>query len=145
MIYQKERTLILLHEEDYREYKIVIINHGTHPCGYIGTKKINNMLFNKSYEELSKIGYEEDVHYGFTYSGFGIANFYSNYWFIVWDYAHCGDYRGDYIGYDYIDQSGNKKWTTEEILEEARKEVEKMEKTKLKEIVIKKLVIDNEN
>ncbi len=59
-----------------------------------------------------------DVHGGLTYSSdklyIGINTVLDNSWFIGWDYAHLGDYVS------FIDCIGDKKWTTNEMIEECK-------------------------
>ena len=125
MKYSTKRRFEILHEEDYKGYKIVIVNLGTHPTAYIGVTK-GSILYEVSYDKLSEDGYYGIVHGGFTYSNFGLSDKYKDIWFIGWDYAHLGDY----MGY-YLETSGMKRWTTKEILKEARKQVDDFLKLKL--------------
>ena len=99
-------------------YGILIRNiRGSHPCGYI---KLPDEIANKIKESDShycedSIWIDADIHGGITFCG--EMDDYEGF-FIGWDYAHCDDYV--YFGYDVPHYSDEKKWTTEEILEEAR-------------------------
>lgn len=101
-------------------YGILIKNiHGSHPCGYIKIPKElkNKIVVDDEVEVENALWVDAPVHGGFTFFGkMRIQDFYE--WFIGWDYAHLGDYCG-YAG--SISRPGSeKKWTTEEILEEAK-------------------------
>lgn len=102
-------------------YGILIENiHGSHPCGYIKLPKElkNKIIVDVGDEEVENMLWvDAPVHGGFTFFGKRhVQDFYE--WFIGWDYAHLDDYCG-YEG--SIHRPGNeKKWTTEEILEEAK-------------------------
>lgn len=119
------KSEVLYYEVFDDGFGILIKNiRGSHPCGYI---KVNDEIKNKILE--SDNHYIEDliwidayVHGGITYAGFmdgyDFIDDRKDY-FIGWDYAHCEDYTWNAfdIGNHYYDE---KKWTTEEILAEAR-------------------------
>ena len=96
-------------------YGILIKNiRGSHPCGYI---KLPDEIANKIIENNPKyceeaIWIDAGIHGGITFCG--VMDDYEGF-FIGWDYAHCDDYT--YSGIHHPDE---KKWTTEEILEEAK-------------------------
>lgn len=101
---------ILYHEED-NGYGIAIMNMGGYPCAYVKFPGIENV---ESYDYITVFS-NIPVHGGFSYLGdrddWGLDGIW-----LGWDYAHCDDYfdfHGCPVGY-------GKKWTTEEILEEAR-------------------------
>ena len=142
MKYTKEINKNCLHEEDYKGYKIIILSLGTHPCGYIGIKDKKNNLYKKSYNELGDMEFYGNVNGGFTYSSFGVCGFHPDYWFLGWDYAHSGDFNGYNLGDEILEcRKNDKKWTTEEILDEAKKQIDEIKELKWEEIVIKKKVI----
>ena len=121
MKYSKDRDVRCLYEEFFGGWKIVILNLGTHPTAYIGMDDKENFFYQKSYDYLAG-EYRlqgNDVNGGFTYSAFGVQDFYKNFWFLGWDYAHAGDYLG------FMDNSGHK-WTTEEILQQAREQIREL-------------------
>ena len=106
---------ILLLDTYIDEYRILIYNLGTHPCGYVEVP-INHPLAGFDYEDLPI-----ECHGGLTFSEKGDGKYFSEeYWWYGWDYAHWGDYiSGTSSEYD-------KKWTTQEIFEEAKYVVSQM-------------------
>ena len=111
MRYKEHRTLEVLYKDTYRGYNYFIINYGTHPCAYVEIPK-NHSYFKKSYMDIEDI----EVHGGLTFSSDKLLLL-DNSWFIGWDYAHYGDYVGfspDIFGIN----DEEKKWTTEEIIDE---------------------------
>ncbi len=128
-----------LHEEFYNGWKIVIMNFGIHPCGYIGTSDKENFFFEKSYNELADMEFYGSVNGGFTYASFGVSGFYEQCWFLGWDYSHCGDYAG----YNNEDNQykNAKKWTTKEIIKEAKEQIDEINNVKFEEKIIKEIKI----
>lgn len=123
MIYQADRKVELLDTGEYNGFTYYILNLGTHPTAYIQIPK-EHKYFGKDYDEI-----DLDVHGGLTYSSkqLRLENEAIEGWFIGWDYAHGGDYLGFVEKYsmpfrDYFE----KKWTTEEILEEVREAIEQL-------------------
>lgn len=129
MIYSTKRLdppRVLL-DEKVGKYRILILNCGYHPCGYVGVP-LNHLLAGIDYDNL-----DIEVHGGLTFSAKGDGNIWpENYWWFGWDYAHAGDYAG----YEPLlqNQLGGKKWTTEEIYQEALSVIEQLENIKNKEI-----------
>jgi len=118
MKYIKDRSTICLYEEVTKDgYIILITSLGTHPCAYIGLPK-GHILEKVGYNELSDNECYIECHYGLTYSDWNVAGFYKNIWFLGWDYAHCDDFSGSYIGADNILERENKKWNVKEIYED---------------------------
>lgn len=113
MIYESTKKRELLYNDIYRGYHFYIISYGTHPCCYVEIPS-KSKIFKMSYLDIESI----DVHGGLTYSSdylcIGINTVLNNSWFIGWDYAHLGDYIG------YFDYIGDKKWTTNEMIEECK-------------------------
>lgn len=134
MIYQSDRKIELLFNDIYKNYHYYILNLGTHPTAYIEIPK-KNKLFGMDYDEIYNMGYDIDVHGGFTYSSDHL-NISKNTtmqgsWFIGWDYAHAGDYAGYYeemesYGLCSFSKINNKKWTTEEIIEECKNAIDQI-------------------
>ena len=118
MKYSKERKIEVLATGYCFGLLYYILNLGTHPTAYI---KLPN---NSSIDEN-----EIDVHGGITYSE-------DHLWindnekldgkFIGWDYAHFGDYIdcGDAALNNMF--PNNKKWTTEEIVEECKNVIDQI-------------------
>ena len=77
------------------------------------------MFYSKHYDEVNI-----DCHGGLTYSSNKLTYIESdenNEWFIGWDYGHCGDYVWNYdimFKGTYLENTSDKKWTTEEIKKE---------------------------
>lgn len=125
MEYDGSGVTRLLHVEECNGEQIVVLNiRGSHPCAYVTVPESEAKV------DLSKLEYAvyeyytvEDayVHGGFTYGEYG-KPFESDeirtaFW-LGWDYAHAGDYCGGRMG--LFMRADDKKWTTEEIVEEAR-------------------------
>lgn len=109
--YGASKDEILFKEED-GEYGICILNiSGGHPCAYIRFPGIEDI---PDYDHVGVLG---DVcpHGGFTFYGRHRIIDDNKLW-LGWDYGHSGDYCGWASQHDEND----KKWTTEEVLEEAR-------------------------
>lgn len=116
----------LLHQEWVGDYQIAVVNiHGSHPCGYIRIpdQMLNDLLKNNGMSAINNENdWEASVHYGLTYCDYGDRGYPDELKYglwIGWDYAHLGDY----CGFDVSDRSG-KKWTTEEIVQEAKNALE---------------------
>lgn len=124
MIYQKERIVELLYNDFYKGYHYYILSLGTHPTAYIEIPK-KNILYEKDYDEIYKMGIYPPVNGGLTYSD-GILWISENTlmrdsWYIGWDYGHCCDYYG---GFNDKINKNNKKWTTKEIIEECQNAID---------------------
>lgn len=118
MIYQEDRKIELLDKGTCFGYEYYILNLGTHPTAYVKIPE-PHPLYEKKYHDIYSYF---DVNGGLTYS--------DNYlrisdteeiegWFIGWDYAHYGDYFGGEKMFPKYHRIGGKRWTTEEIIEEA--------------------------
>lgn len=142
LVYSKNRCALCLHEERVDGYLIIIMNYGTHPCGYIGLPK-NHFLNKVNYNELAdnKI-YGDKVNGGFTYSNFGVAGFHKDTWFLGWDYAHFNDYTEFMNEVSYYKDL--KKWTAEEIYQECLEQLEEIKKIKYRKEGEKKYYIGDE-
>ena len=112
MIYQKKRTVKVLHSGFYKGVPFVILNLGTHPTAYV-----ENIVQATNYNDSSLV--DVDVHGGFTFCGkahWEGKNTTGLEW-LGWDYAHCWDFMG-YYGPEDGTLYMLKKWSTEEILRE---------------------------
>lgn len=118
MIYQAERKQEIIFDGKYKGYQVYILNLGTHPTAYIEIPK-ESKLFGLSYDALYEKDIDIDVHGGLTYSNDYLRNIKYDTWFIGWDYAHCNDYCGYEVRFPEDIRTGGKKWTTEEILQDA--------------------------
>lgn len=106
----------ILDAGEYKGYEYAILNLGYHPCAYVGIPK-GHSLYKKEYSQAS---YEISCHGGFTYAAKGLVavGMMKDKWVLGWDYAHAYDYAGYNINFPEYDFSFEKKWTTEEILNE---------------------------
>lgn len=112
----------VLADEQYRGYRFVIMNYGTHPCAYI-VIPIGHPLWGKQYCE-SQILKNIDVHGGFTFTD--KHPWIDDQWCIGWDYAHCDDYAAYYELFTSPLGRTTKKWTTAEILEEVKQVIDQL-------------------
>lgn len=143
MIYQKDRKIELLYQDNYKGYNYYILNLGTHPTAYIEIPK-GHLLYEMDYNEIYDKGYYIDVHGGLTYSENKLMGIESNNWFIGWDYAHAWDYMGYYEemkewGLHSFENNNDKKWTTEEIIEECKNAIEQIVEIQKKNYIIEEL------
>lgn len=131
----KEPIKEILLEDDYLGYHFLIVSYGIHPCAYVEIPK-DHRWHGKKYDDEEL--YNIDCHGGLTYAdnlSHVLGTEESNQrWFIGWDYAHAGDFEGYYLderwGGSFKD---DKKWTTEEILNEVKTVIEqiiKMDETR---------------
>ena len=116
----------LLHQGFKDGYKILIINLGSHPCGYVGVPE-THILNGVSYSTLNDDEIFWNCNGGFSYSDKGVNGKSKRFWFFGWDYSHAGDY---YHPISHIERYGastsDKKWTTEEIYHEAVAVIEQL-------------------
>lgn len=118
MEYTTDNKMEILCEGKYKGYQFYILSFGSHPTAYVEIP-IESFLFGKGYNKI-----DIEVHGGLTFADSSLIGNKKNSWFIGWDYAHCTDY----IGYD-IDFEFNrsaKKWTTEEIFEDVVSVIEQI-------------------
>lgn len=108
MVYQPERCCELLYSGMYKGYEFYVVSYGTHPCGYVAIPQ-GNSLYDKDYDDI-----DISCHGGLTYSDKGLHEINIQDWVIGWDYHHCSDYSG------YGFEPDGKKWTTDEIIDEAK-------------------------
>lgn len=123
MEYQKEKTCIILDKGNYEKFNYVIVSYGTHPCCYISIPQ-KHKFFEKNYDDI-----DIDCHGGLTFSDyrdFGCGLKY----YIGWDYAHFNDYIGYYeldcLRDSPFNHDDDKRWTTEELLEDVKKVIEQL-------------------
>ena len=115
MIYSAKRLNPpeMLADGEYKGLHFYVLNLGTHPCAYVDVTDTD--LNGKDYGSI-----DIECHCGLTYSREYLHTVDKKGWFIGWDYAHYGDYM-DY-GDTFLNNmfSNDKKWTTEEIVEECK-------------------------
>ena len=111
MVYKErpQEPSVLYEKETEEGYKILILSLGTHPTAYVGVPK-DSVIAGLESDDF----YFLSVHGGITFAQQGEGLRDENYYWYGWDYAHAGDQIGELEG---------KKWTTEEILEEAEQVV----------------------
>lgn len=111
---------LILHEENIDGYKIYIINRRSHPCAYIDISKHFDSI------NINDI----DCHGGITFTGKKIPRIDEAHegFYIGWDYAHYGDFFG---ANPFM---RDKKYTTEEIFEDALNVVKQLKKLERKSL-----------
>ena len=139
----------LLFAGKYRGVAYAVVNrNGWHPCGYVevtGTEFDECEEFNRLKKGDRETYYMRDrerrnlaesvfcdvVHGGVTYSGGWCFGVYTpkitekrSRWFIGWDYGHLDDKL--YYGYCSQLNSPGKKWTTDEVIAECRRCIDKL-------------------
>lgn len=103
----------------YKNFDYYVLNLHTHPTAYVDVS--DSPLNGVCYEDID-ISY----HGGITYSESTLKTVDKKGWFIGWDYAHYGDYM-DYGHADVNNMFPNdKKWTTEEIVEECKNVIDQI-------------------
>lgn len=118
--------LEILVNEEYLGHEYLILNlHGRYPTAYVRLKD-NEIL--KHYDD-----YEIEVHGGLTFLGTPLTR--EDGTWLGWDYGHYGDYtylRSKVLEdlledlYEDMNLSEKKKWTTEEVQEEAKSVIEQL-------------------
>lgn len=105
---------ILYHEEDENgEYGIAVVSYGSHPCVYLKWPGLDTAR-----DEGSILVHTDgEIHGGWTFCGdrdkLGLDGIWAGY-----DYMHWDDYVYVSNGKSIFDDS--KRWTTEEMVENAR-------------------------
>ena len=120
MIYNKNRpgSAEQIAGGTYKNFDYYVLNLKTHPTAYVD---VTNSPLNGCDEDI-----DISCHGGITYLESILNTVDKKGWFIGWDYAHYGDYM------DYGDTSLNnmfsndKKWTTEEIVEECKNVIDQI-------------------
>lgn len=123
MIYSGNGITELLAIEWFNDgtaYAVVNV-HGSHPCAYIqfpGIEKIENYnCIDLFYDEADDFW----IHGGFTFLGTHENIGLPGIW-LGWDYAHCGDWTQTLpIAEDRFSHEDEMKWTTEEVVDHAKK------------------------
>lgn len=112
MIYRKEcYDREILHSGEIDGIKFYIVSYGTHPCAYV----VCNIDDETAYNEI-------ECHGGITYTGKTFEEFDENENCIGWVYNHYGDCNGSF------EFHCDRKWTTEEILEEVKDVIKQVKK-----------------
>lgn len=94
-------------------YEWKVLSLGTHPCGYVSIPK-NHPFYGKKYWDIED---KIEVHGGLTFSG--KLHSFDGFWF-GWDYMHAGDYTYMPIYVSITD----KRWTTQEVVDECLSVIE---------------------
>lgn len=93
------------------EYEWKVLSLGSHPCGYVSVPK-NHPFYGKRCLEIEDY---IEVHGGLTFSG--KLHSLDGLWF-GWDYAHAGDFTFPFT------MTGDKRWSTQEIVDECLRAIE---------------------
>lgn len=103
----------------YKNFDYYVLNLRTHPTAYVDVS--DSLLNGVCYDDIDIY-----CHGGFTYSESTLKTVDKKGWFIGWDYAHYGDYinYGDTSLNNMF--SNDKKWTTEEIVEECKNVIDQI-------------------
>lgn len=141
MTYATKNQSILYLEVNDDDTAICIIDRGGWPCSYI---KMPEDIYQNHVESTNWDGCYDDidvwVHGGVTFGEYCKLKIRSGYdqfedderipegYWLGWDYAHAGDYH--YSGLPdpvfHFDSSFEKKYTTEELIEEAHEALEEL-------------------
>lgn len=121
----------ILDENRYNSYHYIIVSYGAHPCAYVELPKEHG-LYGRDVYKFDDFPIE--CHGGITYSS-GKEGLFplehpchrDGYW-IGWDYNHYKDYHAYDIDPAKADRifRCDKKWTTEEILEEVKNVIDQL-------------------
>lgn len=110
MVYGDERKTTVLAKGTYREYDVLVLSYGTHPCCYIKLEE-GNKYYGKDYNDIPV-----DCHYGLTFGektkSDDANGAFGNAFWIGWDYAHLGDQTGGFFG--------GRKYTTDELIDDLK-------------------------
>ena len=121
MIYDKNRlrSAEQIAGGTYKNFDYYVLNLKTHPTAYVDVS--DSPLNGVCYEDI-----DISCHGGITYSESILKTVDKKGWFIGWDYVHYGDYMA--YGYAAINNMfpNDKKWTTEEIVEECKNVIDQI-------------------
>ena len=112
MEYKYKREMTILDSGVYRGRKYFIISLGTHPCAYVE--------FHHELKRDSDLWCKTPCHGGITYDDYAYWDKNDGTYYIGWDYAHLGDYLPF--------RDNDKKWTTQEILENVKEVIDYLRK-----------------
>ena len=123
MVYQnKWLTLdeaVILERDSYKGYEYFVVSYGVHPCAYIVLRE-GQPFYNASYEDVDIY-----CHGGCTFAERGYGNLFNEtYKVIGWDYGHYDDFSGLYKNTEGL--KDNKKWTTEEMIQECKDVIDQL-------------------
>ena len=126
MIYEtKMHNPEVLESNTHNGFNYLVVSYGTHPCCYVEIPP-THPLYEKTYDldECRAI----DCHCGLTFSDFRDFGE-GKQWYIGWDYHHYCDYSGIYNlpQLQEFDHSQDKKWTTEEMIEECKEVINQVQ------------------
>ena len=112
MIYNKNRpgSAEQIAGGTYKNFDYYVLNLHTCPTAYVD-------VTDSPLNEVFYVDIDISCHGGFTYSASSLKTVDKKDWFIGWDYAHYGDYV---CGAETYSNYYDKKWTTEEIVEECK-------------------------
>jgi hypothetical protein len=114
-----------LYKDEHKGIDILVLSMGSHPCAYIGVDKDSEFVKSIKDKDYDDIELSDYVHGGITYAGVGEGEVRpSNKFWIGWDYAHMGDYF--HIGIKCPKGMKGHKWTTQEMIDDAKEAIERM-------------------
>ena len=104
------KEIITLDSGIFKGIPYLILNFGIHPCAYIGVPS-GSMLTGMNIRNIPL-----RCHGGLTFGDYGDGIRPEGVYWLGWDYGHAGDYSG-YLAHICPNE---RKWSTEEILEEVK-------------------------
>ena len=124
MVYQnKWLTLdeaVILEKDSYKSYEYFVVGYGVHPCAYIALREGQPFYNATDYGDVNI-----NCHGGCTFVEWGYKNLFNKaYKVIGWDYGHFDDFSGLYENVKTL--RDNKKWTTEEMVQECKDVIEQL-------------------
>lgn len=126
MLYRKEKICEILDEGTINKRHYYIISLGTYPLACVELKSAEV----KKCSDYNR--YKIDVHYGFCYLGDFKWNKKDGRTYLGWSYKYSKDWDGKLSAYEN-QAYNNKPWSTQEILEDVKKVIDKLNKGKFVE------------
>lgn len=135
MVYRYDENLIsqkreILAEGAYCNYKYIVMSHSIYPAVYIDLPDtVGERLIYGGYTNAVKhLNRAVPVHGGWEYVSETLCTNdrgyqFSRGWFVGWTYNTADDYIA---GEPFSDHKGGKKWTTAELVEEAKTAIMKL-------------------
>lgn len=111
-----------LAEGEVGEYKWLVLSHGSYPCGYVSIPE-SHPFYRKRYLEIEN---HIEAHGGLTFSG--KLRDIEGRWF-GWDYMHPGDFTFPFA------MTGDKLWSTQEIVDECLNVIKQFQKYEKVEVL----------
>ena len=94
--------------------RFIVIRGPCSLCAYIGVS-LQHPLANFNYDNIPI-----NCHHGLTFAARGDGKYHpENYYWYGWDYAHLEDYAFYYDDSTKLAESGDKKWTVKDVVEDS--------------------------